>query len=267
MKSGARARVVSLLTDFGTADHYVGVVKAVVLAKTPEVTLVDLSHEIAPGAVEQAAFTLLASYLYFPRGSVHIAVVDPGVGSKRRALIVSCGEQLFVGPDNGIFSYLLDRESSAQVYHVNQERFSASLSSNTFHGRDLFAPVGAAVAAGTPPAALGEPIDDPIRLTPLPPVPEVDGTLSGRVLHVDRFGNCVTNLTVGDLPPDVPPFALQMGGTRIRELRSHYADAPGDEPFLIWGSSGFLEISINSGSAARRLGIEAGDSLRLVLVS
>lgn len=262
---GGGSRLVSLLTDFGTADHYVGVMKAVVLARAPGVALVDLSQEVPPGSVAQGAFLLLAAYPYFPPESVHIAVVDPGVGSERRALVVVCGRQYFVGPDNGIFSYLLEREPEARIYHVTNERFTTALASTTFHGRDLFAPVGAALAAGTPPEALGTRIEDPVRIPSLATSTEPDGTLTGRILHIDRFGNCITSFTRADLPPGESPFRLEFSGTRLDELRSHYAGAPDEEPFLVWGSSGFLEISVNRGSAASRLGIEIGNAVHLII--
>lgn len=264
---GAAPTVVSLLTDFGTSDHYVGVMKAVILTAAPGVTLIDLSHEVEPGAVAQGAFTLLASYAYFPAGSVHVAVVDPGVGSARRALVAVCGGQYFVGPDNGIFSYLIEREPAARIYSVTDERFIGSLASTTFHGRDLFAPLGAALASGTSPEALGDQIDDPVRLPPLAPVPGPKGTLSGRILHIDRFGNCVTNLALADLTPGESSFRLSVGGVEVEGVRSHYAGVAAAEPFLIWGSSGFLEISVNGESAARRLGIEAGDPVDLIISS
>lgn len=255
--------IVTLLTDFGTADHYVGVMKGVILATAPGVTVVNLSHEVAAGSVAEGAYLLLASYSYFPPGTVHVAVVDPGVGTARRAVIVDCAGQYFVGPDNGIFSYLLDREPDAHVYRISNDHPTDTLASTTFHGRDLFAPAGAALARDGSPAKLGEPVADAVRLPPIRPSRGSDGALHGRILHVDRFGNCITNFASDDLPADESLFRVQIGRAEISALRRSYAEATDGEPFLIWGSSGFLEFSVNRGSAAERLTVSSGDPVTM----
>jgi S-adenosyl-L-methionine hydrolase (adenosine-forming) len=261
------AAVVTLLTDFGTVDHFVGAMKGVVLAIAPRATLVDLTHGIAPQDVRAAAFALLAAYDVFPAGTVHVAVVDPGVGSERRPIVVATARHRFVGPDNGLFSYVLDREPDARVFHVTGSHFFRHPVSATFHGRDVFAPVAAALAAGAAPEALGAPIADPVRLDPLHPQADPHGHLRAAVLHVDRFGNCVTNLTREHLPHGLAPdgAVLEVNGRTVSALRRFYAEAGGNaaEVFAIWGSSNFLELSANRASAAALLGIGPGDPLLL----
>ena len=256
--------IVTLLTDFGLADHYVGVMKGVILSTDPRITLVDLGHDVPPGEIEGGAFGLLASYSWFPRGTVHVAVVDPGVGTTRRPIVAVAGGQLFVAPDNVLLGYVLEREPGARVFHVTQEGCFRQPVSTTFHGRDVFAPVGAALATGVPPESLGPEISDAVRLAPLRPIDEGEGRLRGRVLQVDRFGNCVTSFTPRDLGPRAEGgFRLHAGASEIRELRRHFAGAPPAAPFAIWGSSGFLEIAVNGGSAAAVLGLGTGHEVRL----
>ena len=251
--------IVTLLTDFGLADHYVGVMKGVVLGVDARIRVVDLTHGIEPGAIEAGAFALLSAYPYFPTGTVHVAVVDPGVGSDRRVMVVAAAGQYFLGPDNGLFSYLLEREPEARVFEVTTARFTRQPRSSTFHGRDLFAPVGAALATGILPEELGPPLATPVRLAPLRPEPTPEGALRGRIVHVDRFGNCITSFTRADLPDASERVSVRAGDTWISALRRHYAGAHAGSPFLIWGSTGFLEISMDGASAAAKLGVRTGD--------
>lgn len=257
--------IVTLLTDFGMADHYVAAMKGVVLARAPGASLVDVTHEVPPQDVATAAFTLLAVYRAFPPGTVHVAVVDPGVGSARRAIAVAAAEQLFVGPDNGVFSYVLDREPGARVFHLTDERAFRHPVSTTFHGRDVFAAVAGALAAGAVPEALGTEVSDPVRLEPIGVRRRDDGEVEGAVVHVDRFGNCVTSLAPDDLPAGALEggFRLRAGGGEVRTLRRHYAGAPPGEPFAIWGSAGYLELSVDGASAADRLEVRRGDPVVL----
>ncbi|HEX6924884.1 MAG TPA: SAM-dependent chlorinase/fluorinase [Longimicrobiaceae bacterium] len=263
MDFGESTGLVSLLTDFGGRDHYVGTMKAVLLGSAPGVSIVDLGHEIPPGDVEAAAFSLLAAYPYFPAGTVHVVVVDPGVGSERRVIVVEAAEQRFVGPDNGVFSYLLDREPNAVVREVTERRFFRPTVSTTFHGRDIFAPLGAALARGVNSATLGPPVADPRRLPPLEPHLSGD-RIRGRVLHVDRFGNCVTNLTEALLADGAVRVHGRGGEIELREIRTTYAGAIPGAPFLIIGSSGFVEVSVNGASAAEALGIRRSDPVEVV---
>ena len=256
--------IVTLLTDFGLADHYVGVMKGVLLSVDARIRVVDLTHEIVPGGIDAGAFALLSAYSYFPAGTVHVAVVDPGVGSETRAIVVAAAGQYFVGPDNGLFSYLLEVEPQATIRAIGAERFPRLPLSDTFHGRDLFAPVGAAVGTGLAPDRLGPLWPEPVRLPPLQPRRDARGALIGRVLHVDRFGNCVTSIGRNDLAAGSGELRLTVGGQELHEVRRHYGGAAPGTAFLIWGSSELLEISVNGGSAAALLGVETGAVVEVV---
>jgi S-adenosylmethionine hydrolase len=256
----SRGAVITLLTDFGTADYFVGAMKGVILTINPSASLVDITHEIPPQDIESGAFTLLTCYRDFPEGTIHVAVVDPGVGSARRAIVVLAGSQYFVGPDNGLFSYIYDREPSCEVFHVTASEYFRPSPSPTFHGRDVFAPVAAALSNGITPDALGPRITDAVRLAPLTPTKDDTGKLHGRIIHIDHFGNCITNFTRSDLP-DSQSFQLTVNGKVIETLRRFFTDEHGSEEeiFAIWGSAGFLEIAINRASAAHALSAKRGD--------
>ena len=259
MKAGA-FRVITLLTDFGTADYFVAAVKGVILTINPQVSLVDITHEVPPQDIETGAFTLLNCYRDCPSETIHLAVVDPGVGSARRGIVVRAGEYYFVGPDNGLFSYICDRESSCEVFELAEQKYFRPQPSSSFHGRDVFAPVAGELSRGTQPQQLGPQIKDEVRLAPLAAVKEQDGSVRGRIIHIDHFGNCITNLTRFDLP-DSGQINLLVNQTVIRQLRRFFSDEAGakDELFAIWGSAGFLELSINGGSAATTLRAKRGD--------
>jgi S-adenosylmethionine hydrolase len=240
------SRVITLLTDFGTADYFVGAVKGAILSVNPRAVIVDLTHEIAPQDIEAGAFTLLAAYKTFPAGTIHVGVVDPGVGSERRPIIVSANEQFFVGPDNGLFTYIYDREPSHRIVHVTSERYFRPAVSTTFHGRDIFAPVAAALSNDVAMEDFGVEINDAVRL------PSLETPL--RIIHIDRFGNCVTNITRAEK-------SLVVNGQTISEFRRFYGEGDDESLFAIWGSAGFLEISVNGGSAAEILHARRGDEV------
>lgn len=268
-KTGRKGRVspnlpvITLLTDFGTADYFVGAVKGAILSINPQAVIADITHKIAAQDVEAAAFMLLASYETFPAGTIHVAVVDPGVGSARRPIVVSAAKQFFVGPDNGIFSYIYDREPSHQVVHVTSDRYFRPSPSTTFHGRDIFAPVGAALSIGVRPEDLGPLINNEVRLkTSLKPEVLKNGNIKGRIIHIDRFGNCITNFTRDILDPTKRP-ALLIKRKTIRTFRDFYSGARKTDLFALWGSAGFLEISMNSHSAAKALQAKRGDPVIL----
>jgi S-adenosylmethionine hydrolase len=250
--------VITLLTDFGTADGYVAAMKGVILSRAPGAMLVDATHDIPPQDVHAGAFALRAFYPLFPAGTVHLAVVDPGVGSARRAIAVAAAGQWFVGPDNGLFTGVYESEPDWRALHLTSERFFRDSVSDTFHGRDIFAPVAAALATGADPADLGAPITDPVRLPGTSAVRE-RGCVRGAVLHVDRFGNLITSLSRRDLDGDPRPgFRLLVAGREIRGFHRFYSDAPAGEPFATWGSAGLLEIAVDHGSAAALLGVGRG---------
>lgn len=255
--------LVTLLTDFGTADYYAGAMRGAVLAVNPEARVCDITHEIPPQDVEAAAFTLLAAYDAFPEGTVHVAVVDPGVGSARRPILVVTERHRFVGPDNGLFTYVCERESAHRIFRLTNSKYFRDEVSATFHGRDVFAPVAGALTLGVRAEELGETIDDAVRLETLAPRVAADGSVEGRVIHVDRFGNLVTNVTRGEFSDEEfgRGARLFVGGREIKSLRRFYAERAGGEAgeaFAIWGSAGFLEISVNKDSAARLLGATRG---------
>ncbi len=255
--------VITLLTDFGTTDYFSAAVKGAILSVNPLAVVADITHEIPPHDIEAAAFTLLAGYATFPPGTIHMAVVDPGVGSTRRPVVVQAGEYFFVGPDNGLFTYIYDREPSHKVFHVTAEKYFRPSPSTTFHGRDIFAPVAAWLSKGIKPAALGAAITDPVRLeTSLKPLPRRDGKIEARIIHIDRFGNCITNLTRDLFASKKQPILL-IKRKRITTFLDSYSSAPPNIPFAIWGSAGFLEISLNAHSAAQNLGLKRGDPIIL----
>lgn len=263
-KKGSRSPnfpVITLLTDFGTVDYFVGAVKGAILSVNPVAVITDLTHEVPPQDVESGAFTLLAAYKTFPPGTIHVAVVDPGVGSTRRPILVKANKQLFVGPDNGIFTYIYDQEPAHKTFHITADKYFRHPPSTTFHGRDIFAPVAAALSQGVKPAALGPSISDEVRLkNSLTPEVQKDGKLQGRIIHIDRFGNCVTNITREVFNDG---GRLLVKGTAIRTFRDSYSDGSTKQPFAIWGSAGFLEISVKEGSAAQSLRVKRGDAVIL----
>jgi len=261
-------RIITLLTDFGSEDYFVGAMKGVILTRSPKSVLVDITHAIPPQDVRAAAFTLSGAYSYFPVGSIHLAVVDPGVGSHRRPILIEAAAHLFVGPDNGLFNLVLEQVPTARIRHLTNTAYFLPNPSSTFHGRDIFAPVAAALAEGILPEDLGPTIQDPVRFEMMRYETMADGALIGRIIHVDHFGNCVTNLPSSRLLPlpAARPFYFRVKEFQIRKLAVSYAEGASqpDMPLLVCGSAGFLEISLPSTSAARVLGISAGEPVRLV---
>ena len=259
--------IVTLLTDFGSADYFVGAVKGAILSVDPRAVLVDLTHDIPAFDVEAAAYTLLAARESFPPGTVHVAVVDPGVGSGRRALAAECAGHFFVGPDNGLFGYAFERGGGARVFRLTNRKYFRQSVSTTFHGRDVFAPVAGALSAGVPVDDLGEEVSDWVRLAPLAPLRRPDGSLEARVIHIDRYGNCVTNLTRDDLTDEqiARGFEIGAGGRIVSNFRRFFADTAGEtgEPFAYLGSAGFLEVAAFRDSAARLLQLTRGQAIRL----
>ncbi|HLL16192.1 MAG TPA: SAM-dependent chlorinase/fluorinase [Pyrinomonadaceae bacterium] len=260
--------LITLLTDFGAADYFVGALKGAILSVNAGARIVDITHEIPAHDVQAGAFTLFAAYSSFPPGTIHVAVVDPGVGSARRPLLISTRSYFFVGPDNGLFSYACEGEQDARVYHLTNEKFFRAPVCATFHGRDIFAPVAAALSNNVLPEAFGELIDDYVRLAPLRPVRAAGAAWAGTIIHIDRFGNLVTNITRGELAGDEfgQGARLEIGGREISSFRRFYAEEAGGaagELFAIWGSAGFLEIAANCASAAQLLRAERGQTVRL----
>jgi S-adenosyl-L-methionine hydrolase (adenosine-forming) len=265
----AHRPIVTLTTDFGLNDHFVGTIKGVILDIVPDVEIVDICHSVQAFDVLDAALTIAQAYSYFPAGTVHLIVVDPGVGTARRPVIVTSERHHFVAPDNGVLSLIYAREERLHVRHVTAEHYYLQPVSNTFHGRDIFAPVTAYLAKGVDPAKFGEEITDFVRFNAPKPKP-VDGkTLRGVVLKVDRFGNLVTNFTPQEVPAlfqaDPPPFKILIGQREITEIHTNYAQGAPGSVFGILGSMGYLEIVANRGSAAQIFGLGKGSEVSLVM--
>jgi S-adenosylmethionine hydrolase len=255
--------IVTLTTDFGQSDSYVGAMKGVILGLCPEATLVDICHEIHPQAVGQAAYVLSTAIPYFPPGTVHLVVVDPGVGSQRRPIVVQTERTLYVAPDNGVLSLGLRQDPARLAIHLTEQAYRLSRISATFHGRDIFAPAAAHLACGTAPSQMGTPIP-PSDLRTLPtiePQPQADGTWLGEILHIDRFGNLITNFQVRE--PQVP-IALMVAEQRIEKLSRAFADVAAGELVAYVGSSGYLEIAVREGNAARSLGLSVGEPVQVI---
>ncbi len=268
-RSNQTTPVITLLTDFGTADYFVSAVKGVVLSSNSEARIVDITHDIPPQDVEAAAFTLLAVCSSFPAGTIHVAVVDPGVGSARRAILIRTRQQFFVGPDNGIFSYVCERQENAgatpEMFHLTNTKYFRHPVSPTFNGRDVFAPVAAALSLGVKPKELGTEITDIVRLPALKPQTSRDGRIKARIIHIDHFGNCVTNITQEELTPAKISVGvkLQLKKKSVTSFRSYFSEETGrpNQVFGIWGSAGFLEIAAANNSAAKLLKVKRGDSV------
>ena len=246
-------------TDFGLADSYVGVMKGVMLSAEPQLELIDLTHGVPPQAVAVGAWHLLQSWPRFPAGTVHVVVVDPGVGSGRRILLAEQAGHLFLAPDNGVLDPALEEGATVRVLDV--ERFALPNASRTFHGRDVFSPAAAALAAGLPPDEAGEVTEDWVRLElPTPEVAE-DGAIHAAVLYADRFGNLVTMVAAETLGA-AASWTVEVGGESM-PLVGTYAEVSAGELLALVGSGGTVEVSLRDGDAAKRLGVEAGGAVVL----
>jgi len=258
--------IITLTTDYGTNDHLVGTLKGVILKINPEVTLVDITHNVAAFDLLDGALAIGSAYAYFPPKTIHIVVVDPGVGTERRPLLVSAANQYFVAPDNGVLSVIYEREQENMVVrHANAEHYFLQPVSKTFHGRDIFAPVAAWLSKGWQTASMGDEIQDFKRFA-LPRPKEVDGAVKGVVLRADAFGNLITNFRAEDLPESAMSegtIKLQAGNQSITRLVDTFARGNNGEAIAYVGSSGYLEIGVNKGSAARALSLGRGAAVIL----
>ena len=249
-----------LLTDFGTRDGYVGVMKGVIARIAPGTPVIDLSHEVPPQDIRSASFLLGEWFRYFPDGSVHVAVVDPGVGSSRRGLALHSQGHFFVGPDNGLLSLVLD---GAEVFCLDRSEYWLDEVSNTFHGRDVFAPVAAHLAKGVPLCALGSPVEDSARLSFLEPEASEGGWL-GEILYIDRFGNLITNFTKQFVEDNVGCSCVaKLKGETVWPVCQTYSEVPTGERCAVFGGFGRLELSVNQGNAASLSGAQVGDTVYL----
>jgi S-adenosylmethionine hydrolase len=254
--------IITLLTDFGTKDHYVASMKGVILNINPECLLIDITHEVNPHDIEQGAFILANAYSYFPKGTIHLSVVDPGVGGSRKPIVLITHNYFFVGPDNGLLSLVVQKEKVKQVVAITQKKYFLSKVSNTFHGRDIFAPVAAHLSLGIKPNAFGHEINSLKELGLQKPVVK-KRRLLGEILHIDTFGNLVSNIDEEKLSQFIQnrPFAIRVGGKVISVLKNGYWDGKKGELIALLGSGGFLEISIREGNAERLLKVKKGDPI------
>jgi len=254
--------VVTLITDFGDHDYFVPSMKGVMLGINNQTRLVDISHQVKPHSIEEAAFLLRSCYHYFPDGTVHVVVVDPGVGSARRGLLVTTSRFFFVAPDNGVLSYIFEHELDVEVRQIENRQFRLDSEGATFEGRDLFAPSAAWLTRGQAPGAYGRLISDYERL----PIqkPEVrSGVLHGRVAYIDRFGNIITDITRDDIQAlqDITKkkeFSIHLGATTIQELKSYYQQGSTETPHALVNSNGLVEIFLQQARASDKLGVTLG---------
>src|ERR1700739_2949350 len=257
--------IVTLTTDYGTNDHLVAVLKGVILRINPEVTIIDITHEVVPFDLLDGALAIASAYPYFPARTIHVVVVDPGVGTERRPLLVSGQNQYFIAPDNGVLSGVFEKEENILVRHLTAEHYFLHPVSKTFHGRDVFAAVAGWLSKNWQPGSMGEEITDFKRFA-LPRPKEADGMLKGVVLKVDSFGNLITNFRAEDLPAGAAEkgvINLQVGSHVIGKLVPTFANGNAGEAIAYLGSSGNLEIGVNKGSASKTLGLGRGTPVLL----
>jgi S-adenosyl-L-methionine hydrolase (adenosine-forming) len=254
--------VITLSTDFGLHDSYVGTMKGVILRIFPEARLVDITHQITPQDVLEASLTLEGGYRFFPGGTVHLVVVDPHVGGDRRPLLIAGEEHYFVGPDNGTFSRVLESDPEATAIEIREPRYLLPSISDTFHGRDIFAPVAAYLARGVAPDEFGPRITDPKRLRI--PVPRIWGDqIRGEVIHIDSFGNIISNISREQFTRSVGnrKFRILINGKVIEQIHRTYEEQEVDRTLALFGSSDLLEIAVAAGRAERRIGAGKGDTI------
>lgn len=259
------SHIITLTSDFGLQDHYVSAIKAVILGIVPDAHIVDISHEIPPQDIMAGAWVIRNAAFMFPPETVHLVVVDPGVGTDRKPIVLKIGDQYFVGPDNGIFSLLYD-EFKYKAFKLNKPEFWRAERSRTFHGRDIFAPVAAHLSAGVPLKDMGTPIKDLVVYHWAVPIADKDG-LQGWIVHIDRFGNLITNISEKLIEEVIGrrKVKIYVGNTMIDHMVNTFGDVEDGDPAAFIGSSGMLEIGINKGNASTMLGVYKGAQISLVL--
>ena len=251
--------LITLTTDFGTSDWFVGTMKGVITGIAPATRVIDITHKVPPGDLVDGAFALAASSSYFPSGTIHVAVVDPGVGSSRRAVALRTRHAIFIGPDNGVLSWAVREQQVEEVRLLNNENWFLDPVSDTFHGRDIFAPAAAHLAAGACFEEVGDQVEDFVCL-PWPKVKQEGNTLRGEVVYIDRFGNAISNLPASAFPSTILSEGelTTVCGGRKAPLQRCYMDVHPGKPLAILGSSGLLELAINGDDFAEQNGIEVG---------
>lgn len=258
-------QIITLTTDYGTNDHLVGTLKGVILKINPDVTIVDITHHVTPFDLLDGALSIGAAYSYFPNRTIHVVVVDPGVGTSRRPLLVSADNQYFIAPDNGVLSLIYERDPNAVVRHANVEHYYLQPVSKTFHGRDVFAPIAAWLAKSGQTASMGEEITDYKKFT-MPRPKAADGAMKGVVMRVDNFGNLITNFREEDLSNEAKQsgkVSFQVGTQAVSKIVDTYASGAAGEAIAYVGSSGYIEIGVNKGSATKTLAQGRGAAVTL----
>jgi S-adenosylmethionine hydrolase len=257
-----RKPIITLLTDFGTKDHYVASMKGVILNINPQCHLIDITHQVTPQDIQEGAFILANAYSFFPKETIHLSVVDPGVGGVRKPILLVTQNYFFVGPDNGLFTLVAERNRMKKIWVLTEKKYFLSKVSMTFHGRDIFAPVAAHLSLGVKPNAFGDEIDSLEKFIFEKPIPK-DGKLLGRILYIDTFGNLVSNIDEEKLFQFIQgrPFVTRIGENIIRGWKKGYWEGRKSEPMVLFGSSGFLEISIREGNAQNVLKAKRGDRI------
>ncbi len=260
--------LITLTSDFGTKDAFAASMKGVIYKLNPQAQIVDITHEIGPQDIWEAAFTLKTAYSHFPKGTIHLAVVDPGVGSGRRPIIVVTESYYFIGPDNGIFSLIYQEAERLRVHHITASHYFLPSPGPTFHGRDIFAPSAAWLSKGIPSGNFGDVIEDYVKLNV--PMPKTTAnTIDGHVIHIDRFGNVITNIAFKNIQALVPegaelgPVSVGVAGKEIRGLKKFYAEAAAGEPSAIINSSGYLEVYLFKQNARTALSLKRGEPVKL----
>lgn len=266
----ARIPTITLLTDYGTRDHFVGSMKGVIHSINPQTSVIDISHEVAPQDIMEAAFLIRSCYSYFPTATIHVVVVDPSVGSSRKPILVSTENYFFIAPDNGVLSLIYEVEPPTQVVEITSEHYMLAEVSKTFHGRDVFAPVAAWLSKGVDILNFGESMEQYVRLSLPKSRTTAEGQLKGIILHVDRFGNLISNISHSDFlaarekaPGD--KFVVSIGNREIQGLKEYYSESQKGDLLALFGSTKYLEIAQNQGSAAKTLGLNRGAEIAVSL--
>jgi S-adenosylmethionine hydrolase len=256
--------IITLLTDFGWGDGHIGAMKGVILRINPDCRIIDLAHQVTSHDVLGAALVLGQTYAFYPHGTIHVAIVDPGVGGVRKPLVIKTRDYLFVGPDNGCFTLVLKQEQGVQAYELAEQRFRFARVSRTFHGRDIFAPAAAHLSRHIVPEEMGPPVNGADLTRLAIPEPLLDGGgLLGEVISIDSFGNLITNISQDDLGAFAPDglIEIEIKGERIKGLKSSYEQGKAGEVICLWGSAGMLEIALKERNLHRELGWGRGEKV------
>jgi len=259
-----RSNIITLLTDFGTKDYFVGAMKGAILSINQGVKIIDMTHEVPPQDIFSASFTLRACYRDFPKKTIFVAVVDPGVGSNRKAILCETENYFFIAPDNGLLSFIFNEATKFRVYEITNDKFFKHPISPTFHGRDIFAPVAAHLSNGVKTNKFGNEVQNFVRFEENKPRRISEKEIEAEIIHIDRFGNLITNLAQKDLPES---FTLEINGTKIKKMQNFFAEAKNQELFMILGSAGFLEVVAFQDSAVNILSAKIGQKITVKVLA